>query len=140
MNCSVSVSPADSPCTSLTGYIPTRSLGEAVVAVASGRCCKVAAPLGALISSVCRRRQHLLLYSRPLCAFTIIGSIAWTGAAAGVVASLFGALTVDAAGNYVYNWTMRTLADHKSAHVAHHEIYQVVNNLSSTDPLYKPNG
>ena len=31
------------------------------------------------------------------------GSIAWTGAAAGVVAGSFGSLSVDAAGNYVYN-------------------------------------
>ena len=31
------------------------------------------------------------------------GSVAWTGAAAGVVAGTFGSLSVDAAGNYVYN-------------------------------------
>ena len=31
------------------------------------------------------------------------GSIAWTGAVAGVVAGSFGSLSVDAAGNYVYN-------------------------------------
>ena len=31
------------------------------------------------------------------------GSVAWTGAVAGVVAGTFGSLSVDAAGNYVYN-------------------------------------